>query len=439
VAVRSTAARTVVGLDVEPGFAAAVRVRVGGAVGVAIERAAGVPLGPGVVHDGEVADAEALTEALRLLFRSKGLGRRVRIGVANQRIVVRTFDLPPLESPKEIAAAVRFHAQDHIPMPLDQAVLEHQSLGIAETPDGPRTRVVLVAARRDMVERLHGAVRRAGLRPEGIDLSAFAMIRALHRGEEPAVYLSVGGVTNLALGQGTTCLFTRAAPGGVEALAAELAERRELTLEHARQWLDHVGLAVPAETIEGDPSIVHAARTVLEEGVRRIADEVRTTLDYHAAQAATAPAARAIVTGPATAIPGFVAALGAAIGLPAEVGVVGEARPGAHNGIAPGRLAVAAGLALRDAPPRAAADPAPVAPAPVAPAAGAAGASAAPAPATAAFPAVPDVPAPAESAPTGAFAPGAAFAGAPVEPAPVDPAWPHPADPPQSAPEVPAP
>jgi type IV pilus assembly protein PilM len=156
-----TAGRTVVGLDIEPGFIAAVRARPDGAGGVAIEQAAGMPLGPGVLRDGEVVDVEALAEALRELFGANRLGRRVRIGVASQRIVVRTVDLPPLEDAKEIASAVRFHAQDHIPMPLEQAVLEHQSLGLVDTADGPRARVVLVAARRDMIERLHNAARQS--------------------------------------------------------------------------------------------------------------------------------------------------------------------------------------------------------------------------------------------------------------------------------------
>ena len=98
---------------------------------------------------------------LRELFTEHKLGRRVRLGVANQRIVMRTLDLPPLKDGKEIASAVRFQAQEHIPMPLDQAVLEHQSLGVVETPEGPRTRVVLVAARRDMIERLLEATRSA--------------------------------------------------------------------------------------------------------------------------------------------------------------------------------------------------------------------------------------------------------------------------------------
>ena len=191
------AGRTVVGLDIEPGFVTAARVRTS-EDGVLVEQAAGLPLGPGVVRDGEVADAAALAEVLRELFRNNKLGRRVRIGVASQRIVVRTIELPPLQDEKEIAAAVRFHAQDHIPMPLEHAVLAHQSLGLVETADGERPRVVLVAARRDMIQRLHDAVRQAGLRPAGIDLAAFAMIRALHqsgRRDGATLYVSVSGVT----------------------------------------------------------------------------------------------------------------------------------------------------------------------------------------------------------------------------------------------------
>lgn len=343
-----TAGRTVVGLDIEPGFAAAAQVRAG-AGGVAIERAGMVTLGPGVVREGEVGDPEALVEALRELFRERKLGRRVRIGVANQRIVVRTIDLPPLTDAKELAAAVRFNAQDHIPMPLEQAVLEHVPLGLVDTAEGQRARVVLVAARRDMIERLYAVAREAGLRPEGIDLSAFAMIRALRRaGDGATLYVSVGGVTNLALAEGPTCVFTRVAPGGVEALAAELAERRGLTLEHARQWLVHVGLVAPVEAVGGEAEIVAEARHVLGEGVRRIADEVRNSLDFYRAQAGALAAERAVLTGPAVAIPGFADELGVAIGLPVETGIVAEASPGAYGGAEAGRLAVAAGLSLAD-------------------------------------------------------------------------------------------
>jgi len=346
---RTSTGKTVVGLDIEPGYVAAVEARAGR---VAVERAATAPLAAGVVRDGEVVDIDALATVLRKLFAEHKLGRRVRLGVANQRIVMRMLDLPPLEDPKEIASAVRFQAQEHIPMPLDQAILEHQSLGIVETAEGDRTRVVLVAARRDMVERLVEATKRAGLRTHGIDLSAFAMIRALHTPGSTAstLYINVGGMTNLAVAVGTTCVFTRVVVTGMESIAGELAERRGLTLEHAHGWLKHVGLVLPADDVDGDHEIVAEARSVLSEGVHKIADDVRNSLDFHTMQDGAADVERAVLTGPALAIPGFADQLREEIGIPLEVGVVAEGRPGAFGDIDAGTLAVAAGLTVEQVP-----------------------------------------------------------------------------------------
>jgi type IV pilus assembly protein PilM len=324
-----TAGKTVVGLDIE---------------------AAVTNLAPGVVRDGEVVDVDMLATALRKLFSDHKLTHRVRIGVANQRIVMRMLDLPPIKDPKQIATAVRFQAQEHIPMPLEQAVLEHYVLGPVETAEGARTRVVLVAARRDLIERWLEATRRAGLRPQGIDLSAFAMIRALHRpGMVGATLLmNVGGMTNLAVAVGTTCVFTRAVPQGIESLAGELAERRQLTLDHAHAWLKHVGLVTPTEDIDGDDEIVLEARTVLSDGVRRIGDEIRNSLDFYRMQSGAGDVERSVLTGPAVAIPGFVDQLGQQVGLELEIGLVAESRPGALGGIDAGRLAIAAGLAVEE-------------------------------------------------------------------------------------------
>jgi type IV pilus assembly protein PilM len=345
-----------VGLDIDPSGITAAHVSANGHL--AVEHAAVTELEPGVIRDGEVADVEGLSEALRALWKQhRWLGKRVRVGVANQKIVVRVVDLPPLVDAREMDAAVRFQAEQHIPMPLDSTVLDYQPLDVVDTPGGPRQRVVVVAARRDMIERLLLAVRGAGLRAEGIDLSAFAMVRALAAADAPAgaadtengpehvLYLSVGGLTNLAVAQGTTCLFTRASTGGLELLAVELAERRRLTLEHARAWLQHVGLDHPVDDIEGERDIVLEARTVLAEGVRRIAADVRNTLDFHRGQGASGAVSRAVLTGPASAVPGFAAALESELGLPVVTGAL-VATP---EGLESARLTVAAGLAVSEA------------------------------------------------------------------------------------------
>jgi type IV pilus assembly protein PilM len=298
------------------------------------------------MRDGEVSDPAALTEALKALFAEHELPKRVRLGIANQRIVVRTLDLPALTDEKALAAAVRVEAPDHIPMPMDEAVLDFQSLGIVDTPAGPRTRVVVVAVRREMVERYIEAVSAAGLKVEGIDLAAFGLVRAMYNpltdAEGGLLFINVAGLINVAVASGEHCVFTRAATGGLDAMVQALADRRGLTTEHATQWLMHVGLEQELDVVEGDPEVVAAARVVLEEGVHQLADTIRNSLNFYRMQQNAIAVERAVLTGPAANIAGMTERLATALGMPVE------ARTVAHQGGVEdaSRLAVAAGLAV---------------------------------------------------------------------------------------------
>lgn len=338
---------SVVGLELDAGHLAAAEVSVDGTL--TLTRGVVAELQPGVIRDGEVADPIALAEALKTLFAENELPKRVRLGIAHQRIVVRTLDLPTVvEDPKALTAAVREAAPDHIPMPMEEAVLDFQSLGTVDTPLGPRTRVVVVAVRKEMVERVASAVDGAGLEIEGIDLSAFGMVRALASEHEGAVlYINVAGLTNVAVANRDGCLFTRASAGGVETIAAALAERRGLTIEHARAWMTHVGLVAPLDGIEGDMDLVSATRSALADGVRELADGVRTSLNFYRTQDAAEAVELGVVTGPAIAIPGFVETLGEALRLPLEARVVEHDESADENA---GRLTVAAGLAVAERP-----------------------------------------------------------------------------------------
>jgi type IV pilus assembly protein PilM len=430
----------VVGLDIQPGHVAAVQVRVNGSI--VVKHAAGAPLPADIVREGEVLDEGVLAETLRELFNDGDLDRTVRLGVANQRTVLRTLELPPVTDRKEIEAAVRFQAQDQVPMPLSNAVLDFHALGIVETPEGPRQRVVLVAAQRDMVQRLLAAVRDAGLRPEGIDLSAFALIRSLYRPDTEhagrVLYLNVDGLTNMAIAEGTVCRFTRVVGGGIEAMASQLAERRSIPLVEARALIAAADLTVqpisepvaqtavaeaeaelepepepqsaidpeapttivdevrpdpgavrskedqdasertmsysemadvaqtPAEpTLDAPPAAppVPAAaspvsvvqepeadvRTVLENGIREIAGEVRNSLDFHRSQEGGGEVSRVVLSGSALDLPGFAEALQEQLGVQVE-------RESVHldeqdlGGVSAHRLAIAAGLAVEEAP-----------------------------------------------------------------------------------------
>jgi type IV pilus assembly protein PilM len=359
-------ARSVVGLDIEPGFIAAAEITNG--KGLTLTNAATTSLSPGLFHDGEVVEPDGLAEQLKAFFQERKLGKRVRLGVANQRVVVRVLELPAIESEQELEAAVRFQAQEELPIPLDQAVLDHRIVERFSSGDSPRMRVLLVAVRRESVEQLLSAVRGAGLVPELVDLSAFAIVRALYLAPQngaatPAatehavadtglagtLYCYVGGLTNLAIAYGTTCVFNRVLPNGVESMAAALAERKGLTLEHSRQWLRHVGLEREVENIKGDRDIVDEARQVLVGGAGRIADEVRLSLEYY--QGAVPDAhriQRVVMAGPGIAIAGLPSMLESQLGITVEARSLGhmDVQPGALDAADGTQLTVAAGLAL---------------------------------------------------------------------------------------------
>lgn len=342
-----------VGLDITCDSIAATEVQNGAAVG----RTAIVPLQPGVVKEGDLVNREVLSDALKDLFARHKLSKTVRVGVANQRVVVRSLQLPLIEDDAELETAIRFRAQEAIPMPLDQAVLDHQVVAKRDGPDGNRVMDVLaVAARRDMVVALLEAVRSAGLQPVGIDLSAFGMLRALRDrsvprleelGEMPlptSLYCHLGDVTNLAVARGNECVFARVSPFGIESIADRLASRQGLTIDEARELIMEVGLEEDVEAFRQDGAQV--AREGLEEGATKLAEELRMSMDFYGAQDGVTPVDRVVLCGPGSTIPGLPERIQA--GLTLEVSVDLPAALAHLDQEDAARLTVSYGLALEE-------------------------------------------------------------------------------------------
>jgi len=301
---RNSSSGGTVGLDIDGRYLAAAQVEGGRVV-----RGASLDLPAGLVADGEVVNRDGLADALKSFVMDAGLPKSVRLGVSNQQIVVRVVELPRIEDEKQRDAAVRFQAAEAIAMPLDEAVLDHQVAGYTEAPDGtPRMQVVLVAARRSMVEALLEAAKAAGLKPESIDLDAFALVRTLAaaNGDQPEdsarVYCHLGGVTNLAIAVGSACYFTR-----------------------------------PLSAVWDD-----------EDAGARLADEIRLSIDYYMTQAQARPVGEVVLSGPGSADDALAESLGLHLGLPttvaAPLGVLDRSALGASED--PHRLTVAAGLAM---------------------------------------------------------------------------------------------
>ena len=169
--------------------------------------------------DGEVRDADALVSALRTFFADQKLPTRdVRIGVASNRIGVRTFEIAGIDDESRFDNAVRFKAHEVLPIAVSDSVLDYRVLDerLSETGESVR-RILLVVAPRDQVAPYVDVAERAGLKLAGIDLEALGLLRTF---VEPGVERAAGGTSTvvvsigheastLLVSGGGACEFTR--------------------------------------------------------------------------------------------------------------------------------------------------------------------------------------------------------------------------------------
>ena len=102
----------------------------------------------GLIVGGELREPELLADALRSFFRKHGLPRQgVRLGIANNRIGVRIFEIAGISDPRQLENAVRFRAQEVLPIPIEEAVLDYYVLGERADDEGNSVmRILLVVA-----------------------------------------------------------------------------------------------------------------------------------------------------------------------------------------------------------------------------------------------------------------------------------------------------
>ena len=159
----------------------------------------------------------------------------MRLGIASNRIGVRIIDIVGVAEDKQLANAVQFRAQEALPIPLDEAVLDYRVLDESVDAEGQVVkRVLLVVAYRELVERYISACRKAGIALAGIDLEAFALLRALgapaDREGSALVAIAIGhDRSTFAVSDGRICEFTRVVEWGGASLNVALARAFDST------------------------------------------------------------------------------------------------------------------------------------------------------------------------------------------------------------------
>jgi type IV pilus assembly protein PilM len=311
-----------VGLDIGTSGVRAAELSLG-KHGATLERFGQVALPPGVVRDGEVIDADAVAEAIKHLWKTAKFGsKKVVLGVANQKVVVRQVDLPwlPLE---ELRSSLAYQVQDFIPMPVENAILDFHAVEELEVDGRRMLRVLLVAAARDMVNTLLDAVTKAGLTAAQIDLTPFAVLRSLANVEhfgasamsDAEALVDVGSkVTNIVIHQNGTPRFVRVLLMGGDNVTEAVAERMGVPFDEAA-GIKHQG---SLGSVPGVATSEHPADRVIESAGHMFVEEVRGSLDYYLAQPGSVPLRRIVVSGGGARLGGLGQRLALATRLPVE-------------------------------------------------------------------------------------------------------------------------
>lgn len=335
------AGRAAVGLDIGTSGVRAAELTLGKG-GATLERFGQVALAPGAVRDGEVVDPDAVAAAIKQLWaQAKFSSKRVAVGVANQKVVVRQVDLPwlPLD---ELRKSLPFQVADFVPMPLDQAILDfHPIEEITNEQGGRMLRVLLVAAHKDMVWGAVSAVQKAGLEPVMVDLTSFAVLRSLAHGADAGLgapaeaLIDVGAsVTNIVIHQGGVPRFVRVLLMGGADVTDAVAERLGVPLDQAEAVKQQMGM--PAQA--GAPLVDHPAARVLETSGAGFVEEVRGSLDYYLASPGATPLRRVVLSGGGSQLRGLAERLAAATRLPVDLGSPMQALRIGRTGLTPEQL-----------------------------------------------------------------------------------------------------
>jgi type IV pilus assembly protein PilM len=289
------------------------------------------PLESGIIVGGELREPELLADSLRAFFRKHKLPRQgVRLGIANNRIGVRILEIAGIDDPKQLENAIRYRAQEALPIPIEEAVLDYHVLGERVGDEGQRIRrVLLVVAYRELIDRYVAACKKAGVRLAGIDLEAFALLRALGEpkaGDEPPsdaalVVVSIGhDRSTFAVSDGRVCEFTRVLDWGGQTLDVAIARELDCAPSEAEPLKRELSLSAGGWPEELTQEQADRAREAVRRQLQTFARELVSSLQFYQNQPGSLGIGEIVITGGTAHLGGVADELQRLIGVRVEVG-----------------------------------------------------------------------------------------------------------------------
>ncbi len=265
------------------------------------------------IIDGEIVNHAAVVEAIKNLVRESSINtKQVCTSVAGSSVIIKHITIPKT-GPKELEDQVYWEAEQYIPFDMQEISLDFDV--VQEDMGDGKMDILLVAAKKDFIEKRLATVRECGLQPNVLDVDVLALANVFWENYEmtpdnAVILVDVGAsLTKINIVSHNTTLFTRDVAVGGKNLTQEVQNKLGISFQEAEV------LKVDACSTGQIPEEVLPLVTAISEN---IALEIRRSLDFYAASPVQLPVTGVFLCGGASRIPGLVNMLAEILGLPIE-------------------------------------------------------------------------------------------------------------------------
>jgi type IV pilus assembly protein PilM len=275
------------------------------------------PLPPEAIVYGALMNSAAIVTAIQeLVAQQKVKTREVAIGVRGHSVIIKKISLPRMTQ-EELDESIQWEAEQYIPFDVKDVNIDTQILTPAGDAAGQMD-VLLVAAKKDMINDYTSVCAEAGLTASVVDVDAFAVQNAYEMSYElspgdTVVLINVGAsVTNINILANGTTTFTRDVTMGGNSFTEEIQKQLNVSYDEAE------ALKVGGQG-ETDAVVPQEVERVIQGVAEQLAGEIQRSLDFYAATAADNRISRVFLSGGTARIPALFKVIEQRAAVPVEV------------------------------------------------------------------------------------------------------------------------
>ena len=288
--------------------------------GFALQAFGMAPLPPEAIVDGALMNSTAIVQAIQELVAAQGIKHReVAIGVSGHSVIIKKITLPKM-SQAELDESIAWEAEQYIPFDVKDVNIDTQILTPAGLEVAGQMDVLLVAAKKDMINDYTSVVAEAGLTPAIVDVDAFAVQNAFESnygtGENETVVLINAGasVVNINILANGVTTFTRDITVGGNGFTEEIQKQLNVSYDEAEAL--KVGGRAGSDA---DAVVPQEVERVIQGVAEQMAGEIQRSLDFYAATAADGKISRVFLSGGTAKIPALFKTIESRVGVPVEI------------------------------------------------------------------------------------------------------------------------